>query len=174
MTFYTLTQALEKIGAEQGHYPCRCGEMRNDPDEWTEHVKLFGQECRCDYSQHYIAREVGSRVVAELGNEWFAFGTFDNCREWGLTFTADSWQFAVYQHRNSDSMCTQGCRVWDVQPYGPWGGDIVDKFDVLTWADWLDYDIAADNLVACLRWVRDNPGATRAELKKAMTDRRFR
>lgn len=106
-----------------------------------------------------IAHEVGQRVIAALGHEFVRFGTFDNCREYGLTFEAGGWMFCVYEHRNSDEICTEGCPVGEVESYGPYGG--ADKYDVLTRARWQDYDTAAAQLVAMLRFVNTTPDATR-------------
>lgn len=50
------------------------------------------------------------------------FNTFYNCREYGLTVTVGGWQFCVYEHRNSDNICIEGCPVDEVKECGPYGG----------------------------------------------------
>lgn len=57
------------------------------------------------------------------------FGVFDNCREYGLTVRAGDWTFCVYEHRNSDSICIEGCPTSEAPFYGPYGGE--DKYDTL-------------------------------------------
>jgi hypothetical protein len=55
------------------------------------------------------------------------FGTFYNCREYGVTVTVGGWTFASFEHRNSDAIMVDGCRVEDVKEYGPYSTD--DKWD---------------------------------------------
>ena len=91
------------------------------------------------------------------------FGTFDNCREYGLTVIVGGWTFAVYEHRNSDDICIEGTRTANVKPYGPYSGG--DKYDVLFSARWKQYHEAAAAINAIARHVLNNPDATRDDLK---------
>jgi hypothetical protein len=91
------------------------------------------------------------------------FGTFENCREYGLTVTVGGWTFAAYEHRNSDDICIEGTRTADVKPYGPYGTD--DKYDVLFTARWKQYHEAAKAINAIARYVLDHPKAERFSLK---------
>lgn len=124
--------------------------------------------CTGDGVQVTISRIVGALVLEALGSEWVDFGTFDNCREYGLTFTVPGWQFCVYEHRNSDEICVQGCPIDLVEPYGPYGG-IRDKYDVLASAHYEKYGAAATLLIDALRYVNQNPTATRDEVKLAIS-----
>jgi len=91
------------------------------------------------------------------------FGTFENCREYGVTVTVGGWTFAAYEHRNSDDICIEGTRTANVKPYGPYGTD--DKYDVLFSARWKQYHEAATAINAITRHVLSNPDATRDDLK---------
>lgn len=91
------------------------------------------------------------------------FGTFSNCREYGMTVTVGGWTFAAYEHRNSDNICIEGCPTSEVQDFGPYGGD--DKFDVLFSARWKQYHEVAEAMARLARHVLSNPTATRADLK---------
>lgn len=109
-------------------------------------------------------------TVGEIldGNNFYedkdvSYGTFDNCREHGLTVSYHGWTFAVYEHRNSDAICVEGCRNEEVKPYGPYSGD--DKYDVLYDTKYRDYEGAAEYLTAAMEYVRDWPNATRDQLK---------
>lgn len=123
--------------------------------------------CTGDRTNIVISDLVGHLVLDALGCEWVNFGTFDNCREYGVTFTVPGWQFCVYEHRNSDEICVQGCPVDLVQPYGPYGG-IRDKWDVLARANYEMYGAAAVSLIDALRYVNQYPKATRQEVKAAL------
>lgn len=96
--------------------------------------------------------------------EGTVFGTFNNCREWGLTYSHGGWTFCVYEHRNSDSICIEGCPDAEVQKYGPYGG--ADKYDTLSSDGFDDYEKVGQRLEAALRVA--NPTATRADIEKAM------
>ena len=95
-----------------------------------------------------------------------AFGTFENCREYGLTVTYGGWTFAAFEHRISDDICVEGCPADEVKEYGPYGSG--DKHDVLFSTKWKQYHEAADALVKAMKYVKANPSATRAQLKKEM------
>lgn len=122
--------------------------------------------CTGDCTNVEISDHVARLVIDKLGNEWIDFGTFDNCREYGLTFTVPGWQFCVYEHRNSDETCVQGCPIDEVNDWGPYGG--VDKWDVLYVAGYEMYGATATSLIAALRYVNGNPNATRPEVKSAL------
>lgn len=84
------------------------------------------------------------------------FGTFDNCREYGLTVTAGDWTFCAYEHRNSDQIHIEGCPTTDIQEWGPYGGD--DKFDTLAHYGWQRYESAASGLRAAVRAAQNRVG----------------
>lgn len=125
-----------------------------DVNAWTK-VKLDPDNEEND-DQLLISQRVGQIVVERLGAEFVDFGTFDNCREYGLTYTVAGWQFAVYEHRNSDEICLQGCPLPEVRPYGPYGdhGD-ANKYDVLAKVSWQHYGAAAEMLIAAIRAVNN-------------------
>ena len=153
-----LTDALDKLRAEQPRMaPCEPG---------------TGCPPKCCGEDVNVAagRIAGERVLAQLGPEWADFDTFDNCREYGLTFTVPGWQFAIYEHRNSDELCLQGCPAALVQPYGPYGGTR-DKYDVLARAEYGEFDAIAAALVAALRHVNLGPQVSRRELKSVIRER---
>lgn len=153
----TLDRAMEKLRAENPP-PAPCPVAAGcDPDC-----------CTGDCTNVVISDMVGHLVLEALGPEWVDFGTFDNCREYGLTFTVPGWQFCVYEHRNSDKICVQGCPIGEVNPWGPYGG--VDKWDVLASARYEMYGAAAAFLIDALRFVNRNPNATRDEVKRAIAD----
>lgn len=83
-----------------------------------------------------IAKEVGGALAEGFGNR-ISFDTFDNCREWGLTFTAGGWTFCCYEHRNSDEIHIEGRPTVPIQEWGPYGGD--DKYDTMFHAGWEQY-----------------------------------
>jgi hypothetical protein len=113
-----------------------------------------------------------------LGDEFYKeedkldFGTFQNCREYGMTVTVGGWTFAAYEHRNSDDICIEGCPADEVREFGPYGSE--DKFDVLFSAPWKQYHIAAAVLVLAARHVIKHPDATRADLKRVVNPKRRR
>ena len=53
-------------------------------------------------------------------------GTFDNCREYGNTYRVvdakQDYTFCVYEHRNSDNICINGCPTDEMKSYGPYSG----------------------------------------------------
>jgi len=67
-----------------------------------------------------IAREVGGALAEGFGDR-ITFGTFDNCREYGLTFTAGEWTFCCFEHRNSDQIMVEGCPTSEMKEWGPYG-----------------------------------------------------
>jgi hypothetical protein len=91
------------------------------------------------------------------------FGTFDNCREYGVTVAVGGWTFAVFEHRNSDEICVEGCPTDQVREYGPYGAD--DKHDVLFAARWKHYDEVAKALIVIARHALANPDAEREDFK---------
>jgi hypothetical protein len=93
------------------------------------------------------------------------FGTFENCREYGVTVTVGGWTFAAYEHRNSDDICLEGCPAGEVRDFGPYGSD--DKHDVLFSAKWKQYHEVAGALTRATRHVLANPAATRADVRAA-------
>ncbi len=117
-----------------------------------------------------IAAIVGNDLVSDLLYDMhteLVFGTFDNGREYGLTVTAGEWTFAVYEHRNSDNICVEGCPTDEAEPYGPYGGE--DKWDVLHSSPWRNYEDAAKALAAGLRLAASSNATWKREsFKKAM------
>ncbi len=95
------------------------------------------------------------------------FGTFYNCREYGMTVTVGGWTFAVYEHRNTDDICIEGCPTAEVKDHGPYGGD--DKYDVLHYARYNEHYESARFLNAIVEHVLDHPDATRSNLKKVVS-----
>ena len=51
-------------------------------------------------------------------------GKFDNCREYGNTYRVlnakQDYTFCVYEHRNSDQICINGCPTEEIKIYGPY------------------------------------------------------
>jgi hypothetical protein len=118
-----------------------------------------------------IAATVGNDLVSDLLftiNDELEFGAFDNGREYGLTVTAGGWTFAVYEHRNSDDICVEGCPTADVQPHGPYGGS--DKYDVLYSTRWRNYEGASAALAAAIQRVRNVPSTGREKLKQVIIE----
>lgn len=78
--------------------------------------------------------------------------TFDNCRETGYTYSLKDGEqdnvFCVYEHRNSDQICINGCKREDVKPYGPYSGET--KWDVLFSTGYGCYHETAEKLVEWL------------------------
>lgn len=58
-------------------------------------------------------------------------GSFDNCREYGNTYSIkdSNFTYCTYEHRNSDAIIINGCENQDIKPYGPYNGD--SKWDYL-------------------------------------------
>ncbi|OBY33442.1 hypothetical protein [Mycolicibacter kumamotonensis] len=108
--------------------------------------------------QYIIAKEVGGALAEGFGDR-IDFGVFDNCREWGLTFTAGGWTFCCYEHRNSDEIHIEGCPSDQVQPYGPYGGE--SKYDTLFHAASQQYQVVTKTLVRMIE----------AALRGEITDR---
>ncbi|OBG32386.1 hypothetical protein [Mycolicibacter heraklionensis] len=75
-----------------------------------------------------IARAVGGALAEGLGRR-ITFGTFDNCREYGLTFTAGDWTFCCFEHRNSDQIMVEGCPTAEMKEWGPYG--CYDKYSMM-------------------------------------------
>lgn len=92
-----------------------------------------------------------------------SFGTFNNCREYGMTVTVGGWTFAVYEHRNSDDICIEGCPTGEVREFGPYGG--TGKHDVLFSARWKQYHQVAGAINTMARFVLGTPDATRDAVK---------
>ncbi len=111
-----------------------------------------------------ISRIVGD-IVDKATEGAIDFGTFDNCREYGVTFTYGLWTFCVYEHRNSDEIHIEGCPTAEIQTYGPYGG--VSKSDTLFSARFEEYGVIATKLLAMLRLVSDGNAHSREEVRAA-------
>lgn len=122
----TYSKALDQLRREQDFY--------GYPED--EHANMV------------IAKEVGGALAEGFGDK-IDFGTFDNCREWGLTFTAGNWQFCCYEHRNSDDIHIEGCKLENRQTWGPYGG--TDKYRTLFRTSYGDYQAVTAALAAVLR-----------------------
>lgn len=85
---------------------------------------------------YIIAKEVGGALAEGFGDR-ISFDTFDNCREWGLTFTAGDWTFCCYEHRNSDQIHIEGNLTDCIETWGPYGN--CGKYDTIFHADWQEY-----------------------------------
>jgi hypothetical protein len=119
-----------------------------------------------------IAAIVGNDLVSDLLydiRDELVFGTFDNCREYGITVTVGGWTFSVYEHRNSDDIIVNGCPTADVQPFGPYAKD-GDKYDVLFSTRWRNYEGASAALAAAIQRVRNVPGTGREKLKQVIIE----
>lgn len=103
--------------------------------------------------------------------EGINFGTFNNCREYGITYKYNGWTFCLYEHRNSDNIILQGCPDADVEPYGPYGKDSDSKWDVLADFKFGQYENAAEALEYALKNV--TPELSRAELKGMLARKGF-
>ncbi|QGJ95059.1 hypothetical protein SEA_REDWATTLEHOG_198 [Gordonia phage RedWattleHog] len=90
------------------------------------------------------------------------YGTFYNCREYGVTYHRRGWTFALYEHRNSDQIILNGCPDPEVQSYGPYG-DVDDKHNYFVALGPEDYWPAADALKQALSVA--SPALTRQEMK---------
>lgn len=111
-----------------------------------------------------ISRIVGD-IVDKATEGAIDFGTFDNCREYGVTFTYGLWTFCVYEHRNSDEIHIEGCPTAEIQSWGPYGG--VDKWDTLFCADAEEYAVVAEKVIAMLHLVSDGNAHSRDEVRAA-------
>ena len=116
---------------------------------------------------------IADQVFGELGvgDEFYehpgiTFGTFDNCREYGMTVSINGWTFCAYEHRNSDQICIEGCPTGKVQSYGPYAGE--DKYDVLFTAEWQQYHLVRLALNAAMHAVEMDYNITRSYLKTVM------
>lgn len=115
-----------------------------------------------DYAPIAMARIVGSKIAGEFG-EFVTWGTFDNCREHGLTVsTPGGWTFCWYEHRNSNSIHIEGCPTREVREYGPYGGE--SKGDTLAefWPE--TYDDVAAGLAEMIRHTIEH-NTVRGDLK---------
>lgn len=112
---------------------------------WTD--KYEDDEEVGEVSNLAIAREVGG-ALAEGFRDRITFGTFDNCREWGLTFTAGDWTFCCFEHRNSDQICIEGCLTADMESYGPYGCE--DKYSMMFEARYEEYEVITRALTYAL------------------------
>jgi len=101
--------------------------------------------------QYIIAKEVGG-ALAEAFRDGIDFGTFDNCREWGLTFTVGDWTFCCYEHRNSDEVHIEGCPTDQTEPFGPYGGE--SKYDTLFRSEPEQYQTVTKVLVRIIEAAR--------------------
>jgi hypothetical protein len=119
-------------------------------------------EYTADSTNITISRIVGD-MVDKATEGAIDFGTFDNCREYGLTFTLGLWTFCVYEHRNSDEICIEGCLTAEMKSYGPYGG--ISKYDTLTCDGPEEYKAVADKLTSMLRLVSDGGEHSRADLR---------
>lgn len=117
--------------------------------------------------QFGIAREVGLRVAGVMG-EFVSYDVFDNCREHGITYRgAGGWTFCAYEHRNSDQIHIEGCPTPLVESYGPYGGR--DKYDTLHHVEWMDYQGAADALIAMLQLTMNASDQGREVTRRELT-----
>lgn len=152
------TEALTRLIAEQ----------HADYAEMCQRYNLSGPPTPAEYAADNanitISRIVGD-MVDKATEGAVNFGTFNNCREYGLTFTLGLWTFCVYEHRNSDEICIEGCPTAEAKPYGPYGG--FDQYDTLTCDDPEEYKAVAGQLVAMLRLVADGNEHSRAEVRNA-------
>lgn len=141
--------------------------------QYAEHVEFnrrYGlpagtaTEFAADRINITISRIVGD-MVDKATEGAVDFGVFDNCREYGLTFSHGLWTFCVYEHRNSDLIDIEGCPTIEAQDYGPYGSD--DKYDTLFCAEYEAYGVVAEKLLAMLRLVSDGEKHTRREVAAA-------
>lgn len=143
-----------------------------DAEELTRDLTILGN------AQIRVAYEVGSNLAASL--EYYNretdvdftvdWGTFSNGREYGLTFTHDSWTFCFYEHRNSDQIHFEGCPTNEVADYGPYGGE--DKYDTLGSVDYDEPVGMAEIIARVLSWTTDGKPRNRAALQKAFNTAR--
>ncbi|ANA86475.1 hypothetical protein BH762_gp043 [Gordonia phage OneUp] len=139
-------------------YTAKCDTHKRTVEEWLD------PEFQGEGGQVDIAREVGTRVAAEMG-EFVSFGVFNNCREHGITVSnAYGWTFCFYEHRNSDFICIEGCPTAEIKSWGPYSD--TDKWDILGQANWKEYDSAARQVIAVLN-AAVSFDVTRDELRMA-------
>lgn len=163
--------------ALQAHIEDQYGQYVENTKSWSSAPMMSREEYAAEGSSQFtIAAEVGSRVAMAMG-ELVTFGVFDNCREHGITVTAPGrdldpatgWTFCVYEHRNSDEICLEGCPTAAIQTWGPYGGE--SKYDVLHRSRYEDYASAATAMVAMLRATVDlKLVGRRPELKHIAAD----
>jgi hypothetical protein len=122
---------------------------------------------------------IADKLFGECGVcDWFyknpdavEFGTFENCREYGLTVTVGNWTFCAYEHRNSDALCIEGCPTGEAKDYGPYGGE--DKYDVLFSTNHGRYYEARKALRVAVELAKDGlsvSGIARGILQEAMAE----
>ena len=83
-----------------------------------------------DYSTNNLIADVVKLmlkyIISEEDNLTVEVGTFDNCREYGNTYRAigakQHYTFCIYEHRNSDEICINGCPTAEIKSYGPYTG----------------------------------------------------
>lgn len=101
-----------------------------------------------EYLALIIPLLVNKMLSYRLEGKRLTIGTFDNCREYGLTYkiegAAQSLVFCIYEHRNSDSICINGCYEKEIKPYGPYNGD--DKWGYFASYPYQHYTEAAKRL----------------------------
>ena len=140
------------MGAGRGH--SIHGSSGGGAVNYSDAIAKLESEQTCDWSKtegwivdpeddglatnYVIAKEVGGALAEGVGNR-ISFGTFDNCREWGLTFEAGDWTFCCYEHRNSDQIHIEGNLTDCIETWGPYGG--ADKFDTMFSAGWQKYQV---------------------------------
>lgn len=152
-------------------------ELRNHASLWkdSEAGKEFPPPTRDQVAVGRESIRIADSVFGEqgVGNDFYReegieFGTFENCREYGLTVTTAGWTFSAYEHRNSDNIIVNGCPTAEVHPYGPYAPD-GDKYDYLYATEWKSYHKAAKALnamLACVRNAEDPTTITRATLAR--------
>ncbi len=87
----------------------------------------------------------------KLNNPDLIIGTFDNCREYGYTYTLKDIDctFCIYEHRNSDIIVINGCENHLIKPYGPYVSD-TSKWQFLAWFSAFHIEEAVDKLIEFL------------------------
>jgi len=108
------------------------------------------------YTNNMIADVILAMVkhrVQNLGSDFqVEVGTFDNCREYGKTYRVlgakQDYTFCVYEHRNSDQICINGCPTGEVKPYGPYCNG--SKYDYYFSANYDEHHRVAFELVEML------------------------
>jgi len=103
-----LVEAFDKLATEQSDY-------YGSPLLWAATA-----------ANAKLSAAVGSELKTVSGVE---FDTFDNCREYGLTYTFGGWTFCAFEHRNSNELHIEGSPTGEIQSYGPYGG--IDKWDTI-------------------------------------------